>query len=259
MTADSPIEVYLDELLTASAGMAPRQVRALLAEAEAHLRDDAAAAVAAGMSEPEAERLAVTRFGLARVVARADRERSTLPLLALARQATSSAVLLGAVGAVAVGLSGLLALVMRLAAGARFVVGEPSADALRPASCARWLGANPHAGSCAAAAMADWADDTSGYRIAAGLLGLLVLLVHRRLWHGERRTRSMLPRPVGDTIAFTAFLGAGMGTLVLGLNAVATASGDGSGQWLSAAAVALAAAAWCGLRLARLVRHTVTG
>lgn len=52
---DSPIETYLDALLVASAGGRPRQVRILLAEAEAHLREDAEVAEAVGLGALNAQ------------------------------------------------------------------------------------------------------------------------------------------------------------------------------------------------------------
>ena len=61
-SSDSPIQAYLDDLLAASRGMRPREVRELLAEAEAHLYDDSAALVAAGMPEHQSEAEAVAQI-----------------------------------------------------------------------------------------------------------------------------------------------------------------------------------------------------
>jgi hypothetical protein len=57
---DSPIEAFLDELGGLSTRR-PRQLRHLVQETEAHLRDDADRAAAAGLSQFQAESEAVTR------------------------------------------------------------------------------------------------------------------------------------------------------------------------------------------------------
>ena len=58
---DSPIEAFLDELVVGLSTRRPRQLRHLVQETEAHLRDDADRAAAAGLSQFQAESEAVTR------------------------------------------------------------------------------------------------------------------------------------------------------------------------------------------------------
>lgn len=252
-SAASPVECYLDELLTACAGLPPGETRWLLAETEAHLRDRAEALSAGGVPDFDAEEQAVAQFGPVAAIVRAERDRARLPLLALMRQVLGSAVLLGSVGAVAVGVSGVLAAVLQAIGGARFVVGDPSSSAMTGSACARWFQGDPHAASCAAAAISDWSAETTWYRIAFGVLGALVLAVgHRYLARGTGR---LLPAQVGDTIAVTLFLAAGVATAALGVDAIATASGHGSGKWFSAAPVALGAAVIYGVRLSRALRR----
>jgi hypothetical protein len=247
----SPIEQYLDELVTALSTRRPRQLRHLVAETEAHLRDDAEAAMADGLSVEEAEALAVSRFGPARELAAADDARMATPLGVVVRQVATSAVLLGGIAGVAIGVSGALAALIRALAGTRALVDVAPGQALSAGDCARWLAADPGAGSCRNAAVADWAAETVVYRLAAGLLGLLCVIVYTRL---RRRAAGsnrwpVLPATVTNTIALTAFGAAGVWTLGLGVDAIAVSSGHGSGQWLSAAPVALSAAAVFGLRL----------
>src|SRR6478736_2418791 len=67
--ADDLIERYLDQLVLELRGRAPA-VRRILAEAEDHLREAVDQSVAAGVEPDEAARLAIHRFGSARVVAR---------------------------------------------------------------------------------------------------------------------------------------------------------------------------------------------
>ena len=57
-----PIEEYLAGL-RASLRVAPGQAELIVAEAEDHLRETAAAGVAAGMTELEAQEAAISAFG----------------------------------------------------------------------------------------------------------------------------------------------------------------------------------------------------
>ena len=157
---DSPIERYLDELLTMARTLPPRQIRRLIAEVEAHLRDDAEAAQQGGMSVFAAEAQAVTRLGPASSIAGAEHSLGVTPIGALARQVLLTGLLLGGVGGIAVGASGLLAFVIRVVGGTRVLVGVPSAQVLTASNCARWLANRPGASSCRAAATDDWATET---------------------------------------------------------------------------------------------------
>jgi len=254
---DSPIEAYLDELVLGTSTRRPRHLRHLIAEAEAHLRDDAARGVAAGRSHQEAEADAVTRFGPARDLLAAEQRQLATPLAMVARQFVSTALILGAVGALAVGLSGFLAEVVRLVGGSRFLVDVAPGRVLSASDCARWLAADPGARSCHDAAIADWVDEVVGYRLIVGLLGaaaLAVFILLRKRWLRQRRWAT-LPGEVTNTIAVTLFGVAGLWTLGMGIDAMLVSAGNGSGQWLSAAPVALAAAVLFGIRLVRDIRN----
>lgn len=253
---DSPIEGYLDHLVAGLSGVSPRELRHLLAETEAHLRDDAEQATAAGKTQWQAEVDAVNRFGPVQAIVAATHARLVLPVGELARRVFTTALLLGGIGAVAVGVSGLLAAVIRLVGGTRALVDVPAGQVLSASDCARWLAADPGAHSCRDAALSDWAAETVGYRIALGVLGALVLMAVRVLRrHGSSPSRgATLPPVVSDTIAVTAFGATGCWTLGLGLDAIVGASAHGSGQWLSAATVALTAAAVFAGRLVRDLR-----
>lgn len=251
---DSPIERYLDDLFIELRSTSPRDARSLLSETESHLRDGAEEATRNGMSLIDAEDDAVRRFGGARQIAAGDRNRGRTDLV---RGLVVSAWSLGALGAIAVGISGLVALAMRVAGVSnQFVAGGQSTANLSPSDCARWLSGAPHAHSCAQAALDDWAWETVGYRIAFGVLGLLALglfVVARRRWsRGPRWTP--LPATVVDTVATTLFGISGAWLAGLGIDALIVSSGHGAGQWLSAAPVALAASVVFGLRLLRDVR-----
>ncbi len=251
---DGPIEGYLDNLFAQLRRSAPRDARSMLNEAEAHLRDAAEEGVRAGKSPEDAEAEAVRRFGEARLVAAADRARGRLWV---ARGTSMSAWWLGAWGAVAVGASGVLAGALRLAGATNQSLAGPWPRSGTTASdCARWVGMYPHAGSCARAALADWANEIVAYRLALGIIGLAALAclwLARRHWLPAHRW-APLPPTVVDTIATTVFGMSGVWLAGLGVDAWAVSAGDGSGQWLSAAPVALVAAAVFGARLLRDLR-----
>ena len=108
MTSDL-IESYLDQLLTHLRGSAT-DVRRILSETEEHLRDATAELEAAGSSREEAQRRAVERFGDPRTVARRFSARlAPVPPAAVVGELARAAVLLGGVGLVAIGASGLVA------------------------------------------------------------------------------------------------------------------------------------------------------
>jgi hypothetical protein len=253
---DSPIECYLDELVAGLSTRQPRELRHLVAEAEAHLRDGAAEGEAAGLSSHAAELAAVERFGAASELVTAERRRLVTPWWELARQFVVTAVVLGGVGAMAVGASGALSAVIKGIAGPRVLAAPSSGRLLSASDCARWLGLDPSAHTCRAAATADWANEVIWYRLALGVLGVLALAVFAMARRRSKRIRgwSLLPPAISDTIAATLFGIGGLWTLGLGVDAIAVSSGDGSGQWLSAAIVALVAAGIFGIRLIRDLR-----
>jgi hypothetical protein len=104
-----PVEAYLDQLLSYLRGSA-HDVRRVLSEIEAHLRDATAEEVASGATVEEAERRAIERLGHPRTVARRfSAGLVPVPPAAVTAELARVAVLVGAVGLVAIGASGALA------------------------------------------------------------------------------------------------------------------------------------------------------
>jgi hypothetical protein len=161
-------------------------------------------------------------------------------------------MLLGAIGAMTVGASGVAAGLIYLIGGANSIVTVPAA-ALTPQDCARWL-AQQAAPSCHQAALSDWAFETVYGRLAVGLAGVLLLIAYRsckRRWPGNAGLTPM----VTDTAAALAFAVAGLWTAGLGVDAMIVSGGQGAGQWLSAAPIALAATAVYCTRLTKRIRQ----
>ena len=216
---ESPIERYLDELFVELRRSSPRDARSLLSETETHLRDTAEESARTGMTPADAEAEAIRRYGAARQIAATDRNRGRTDLVG---GTIVSACALGALGAIAIGVSGLIVGAMRLAgASNQFVAGGQSTVNLSRSDCARWLSADPHAQSCAQAALNDWAWETVAYRIAFGLLGLVafgLFVVVRRRW-SRARGWAPLPAMVVDTIGTTLFGISAVWMIGLGIDA----------------------------------------
>jgi hypothetical protein len=252
-----PIEGYLDQLLGHLRGSA-HDVRRILSEAEEHLRDATSELLAAGASEEEAQRLAIERFGHPRTVARQFSARlAPVPPAAVTAELARATVLLGAVGLVAIGVSGALAELLGRLFGPALVAGDLPGVTYTAQRCAEFLEYFPDAGGCAqAAALHHWGEVVE-YRVAVGVLGLLILdgflLWRRRPDRQDPRYLGVLPDGFLATVATSLYGMAAVALALLSLDSLLVADGDGTGQWLSAAIVAAAMAAVYGVSLYRTV------
>ena len=109
------------------------------------------------------------RFGSAADLVQLEDRLHLTPTAVLDRQFVSTGLLPGGIGAVAVGVSGVIAAVIGRIAGAAKVVDERPGQVLSAADCARWLAGDPGALSCHDAAVADWVDEVVGYRLVLGM------------------------------------------------------------------------------------------
>jgi hypothetical protein len=229
---EGPIDAYLDELLASTRDAEPAAVRRLLAETEAHLRESSARLQGQGLDPEEAEREAVRRFGPVGTVTPALRPPLSalgrLPLRAFVRPAVG----LAAIGAIAVGLSGVVSELFGRVWGAGFVAGDLPGIAYTTARCAVLQAAYPGLDCSQAAAEHHWGEVVE-YRVLAGILGLVLLIVWR-----------LLPREAPLPAGFVPALGAAaflLGAGATGLQAAnaAVQGWQGTGAWLSAVVVAL--------------------
>lgn len=225
--SDAPIEDWLDELLQRSRADA-RTTRRLLDEASDHLYTTAAELRRDGLTGPEAEAEAVRRFGPVPPIARAASGRS-VPALAL--ETSRAAVFLAACGLIAVGLSGVVALVMNLWAGRAFVGGQTLFQ---------------HSAS-----VAETANDAVSLRVLAGLVGLALLAAHLAWRRRHPAAAVLLPAGLIDALG-AAFFAAGGAALAVAVVDQAHRTGSrGVGFALSGAVIALPAALLFGRRAAR--------
>jgi hypothetical protein len=240
---------YLAELRTS---LRTRDADLVLAEAEDHLRESAAAGLAIGMTEREAQEAAISAFGSVRAVVRAHNRRS--------RQVLADLVLaglkLGSAGMFAIAASGVVALVMNHVFGRSFVGGtHGSGDAFTRAQCQHWMAIWSGARTCGQAAMLEASSDAVSLRIIAGGLGGAVLLagylLAARYW---RRGVPVLPRAFVPLAAAAAFTTGALALVVCTFTGAPFAAPAGPGTFLSGALVAAAAAAAFAARARHVLR-----
>jgi hypothetical protein len=253
--AANPVEHLLDELFDALSGTGAAGRRAL-AEAEDHLHTAVAAGVSAGLSDEQAQREAVRRFGPVGRVA-GELRVVHLGVRGLLRRAFTGTWLVGGLSLLAIGVSGLVAEVLGRAYGAGFVAGDPSGVTYTAARCADYAEYHPAATSCAAAAALHHWDEVVFYRAAAGVLGLVALGL---LWLARRtilRGRSWAP-PVAMVGMVTLALMGVAGVLLSGYSVASLAFGESSGVGADLAGgsvalvVAVAVAVWAVRRAHRV-------
>jgi hypothetical protein len=254
------IKEYLTEL-RGRLELAADEAELVVAEAEDHLRETEACGLATGMTQHEAQRAAISAFGSITAVVRAHASRPD----GFIRGRTPGAILadlilggwkLAAIGLIAVGVSGLVALLMNLAFGRAFTGQAPAGVSFGKADCAYWMSLWPAAHTCATAHMLEASSDAVVLRAGAGVMGAALLVAYAMVRFVQRR------RGRGPAVVLAGYyplLAAGVfGAGALGL-ALAQLTGfaitQGPGTYLSGAIVAAAAAAWYARHARTALRH----
>ncbi|MBS1906859.1 MAG: hypothetical protein JST33_09905 [Actinobacteria bacterium] len=249
------IDRYVEQL--ADRLGAGRDAWRLLAETDEHLRDAQAVLQGQGMDPGDAAEAAVRRFGDPAAVAKAGSpRRRAVGLL-------SGGWLVVSLGLVVIGLSGLVSWALEAIFGPAFLAGDPNGVTYTAARCGDFLGFFPQAGSCAAAAAMHHSDEIVSERLAAGVLGLVLLaawLLVRRLRGASpiaREDRRMLL--IASAVAFlgVGLVGFGWGALSVVLDLVRGLAVAGVGVRLSDGAIALVAGVVALILLARFLRRGV--
>jgi hypothetical protein len=243
MTDDrDPIDRYLDDLLTRLRGSST-DVRRILAETEQHLREAAHAEEQRGLDPMAAQQHAIQRFGATRKVAREfKRLPGWLPPFPTLAQLAEKLAFLAAVGLIAIGISGGVSAIFGAAFGKSFVAGDAPGVTYTKARCVDYLEYHPEAGTCAKAAVAHHFDEDVGYRVDAGILGVIALAVFGLIRRFNRRRYGdarFLPDGFTGAIGAALFGLAALGLLVLGLGSLVMGTSGGSGANLSGGIVAL--------------------
>jgi hypothetical protein len=237
ITEGGPVERYLDRLFNLLTGSGGTGRRALI-EAEDHLHEAVAAGVAAGMTQDESEAEALRKFGSPEEFVRGLLPDNSLSVAL--RRLLSSAVLLGAIGLIAIGVSGGVAAAFGAAFGTTYVSGDTNGVTYTASRCADFLEYYPQAGSCEAAATAHHFDEVVFYRLDAGILGVLVLVTFVGL-RRVSRFKGVAWSPRADLVAIGGFGAFAVAAVGLGIPAfIETIVGKaGAGEYLSAGIVSL--------------------
>jgi hypothetical protein len=254
----STVETYLDELFDRLAGTGAAGRRAL-AEADDHLHSAVAEGIQRGLGQAEAEREAVDRFGppahIAAGIVRTDLGR-------LIRQLFMGTWLVGAVGALTIGLSGIVAALFGTYFGAGFVAGDGVGVTYTADRCADYFEYVPNAASCAEAAAVHHLGEVEDSRLTMGVLGLLALLAFFAARRFLRlRGPAWTPRWSSVAVVLLALFAVAAATLG-GLSAMELAFGQTSGvggdlaAGIVAGVAALVVAVWS-LRRARSPQRTI--
>jgi hypothetical protein len=174
-------------------------------------------------------------------------------------QLIGRAVVLGAVALVAIGVSGGVAAAFGVAGGKSFVAGDPPGTHYSATRCADYLEYAPHARTCEQAATEHHYGEVVGYRLAVGVLGLVILGAVSRIRRRrpELLATDRLPVAFDDTVAVTAFAGAALVLLGNGVDQLAQGN-SGAGGWLSGGVVALVASGWFTARFLQRASHDPT-
>ena len=216
---NTPIERYLDDLQT-RLWLPPSDIRRVVAETEDHLREAVGRHVSAGLAVEDAERRAITDFGTPRAVAArfaAEVGRTAPPSLLI--ELLVAAMMLGSIGLVAIGLSGLVAEAMGRAFGPLFVAADGIGVTYTPERCADFIRLVPGAADCASAAIEHHYGEIVESRLTAGVLGLLgagMAFLLRRSYR-SRAGVGLLPVGLEAGVGMAAFGGATALCLGLGL------------------------------------------
>lgn len=253
MNAPRTIDDYLDALL-GELQIEPAQTRRVLAETEAHLRESAGALGAEGIMQGDAEFEAMRRFGTpSEVAARFNHGRAPLlPGLALPFLSLATA------GLLAIGASGVLALALGWQFGHGFIAHDAPGVQYTAERCRDFLRFHPESVDCSAAANAHLYDEVVGYRLDAGVLGVLCLGALAVIWRRKPlwRRRNPLPEGVTPAVGMALFGVAAAGLLLIGgMPAAFGRTLDGAGEYLSAGLVAALAAVAYGVAFTRVLRR----
>lgn len=233
-----PVDACLDELFDKMAGTGAAGRRSV-AEAEDHLRSAVAEAVAAGADPQRAEHDAVARFGRPAAIATQLRVAHG-GAGALIRPVITGTVWIGLLGALALGVSGLVSEVLGRVFGAGFVAGDANGVTYTSARCADFLEYFPRAATCEVAASQHHWGEVVEYRVALGVLALLALAG----WALLRRTTRLggpawqAPATVVALVAAALAAAAAAGLLFLSLGGMAFGTSQGAGAGLADGAVA---------------------
>ena len=148
-------------------------------------------------------------------------------------------------------MSGIVAAIFGSAFGRSFVAGDPPGVTYTATRCADFLGYSPGAKTCEQAATWHHYGEVVQYRLAAGLLGLLLLAVYLLARRKLRGDPTALPWGFEATIGTAMYGAAALYLLATSANAAVLHETAGVGDLLSGGVIAAIMAAVYGIALYR--------
>lgn len=244
MAEPGVIDSYLDELY-AELRVEPRHARRVLAEAEDHLREAAAAQESAGATPEAAEAAAVAAFGTASTVA--DRFAQELGVAVSPRtwffRLYLRMAMLAGIGLIAIGVSTIVVVAFAWAFGRDYIAGDTPGTTYTADRCAYFLEYYPNpANDCQQAAIDHHFDETVGYGAAAGVLGVVVFSAHYvvRRRYARSESAAFIGRRAQWTLGMAAFGFVSVPLLLQGLFLTIHTPSSGGGVWLAQGLTSLA-------------------
>ena len=174
---------------------------------------------------------------------------SAVPPRTLLRELAIAMTWLAAVGLIAIGVSGVLAVVFGATLGQDFVAGDRPGVTYTPARCADLREYAPGANTCREAATVHHYGEIVDYRIAAGLLGIGLLGAYLFARRRHLTETSHLPAAFTSTVGVSVFGLAGAALLAISANLAVLGDPSSVGQYLSGGIVSAVVAAAFGWSL----------
>jgi hypothetical protein len=160
---------------------------------------------------------------------------------------------LAVAGLLAIGISGVVAGIFGWAFGRSFVAGDPPGVTYTAARCADFLEYSPGATTCREAAEWHHYGEIVQYRLATGLLGVLLLAAYALARRKLRGDPTALPPGFEATIGTAMYGAAALYLLATSMNGALVHETAGIGGWLSGGLVAAIMAAVYGIALYRVL------
>jgi hypothetical protein len=127
---------------------------------------------------------------------------------------------------------------MTAAWGRVFVFADPAGTRYPASACRYWESIHHHALGCTQAAIAESMADGLVQRYAAGVLGVVILVLVGVIHHRDGTSLAgVAAAPLPIVIGAASFIAGAVIFTALGLERIRIANGNGAGQWISAAAL----------------------
>jgi hypothetical protein len=252
---EEDLEGYLDELSRRLHGSGD-EVRRVLIESEAHLRDSIDAGVAAGLEERAAARSALDRFGTAAQVAEAANKAFwDATRWSVYGAVAGMLVFLAAAGMIVVGVSAGVASLVASLTSTHAVFGLPAAVQMPAESCAHWLAVQPGTITCQQAGTLEAADDLTRSMALVGILGVILLAAYGIVRRRGRGRARVLPPVLAPAVGTSVFGSAAVGFAALAAGNAVLFMTWGAGLWWTLAGCSALAAGVSAWLLTRALSH----